>query len=74
MTSSDELANIVISYYSQIPVEDRVHAVRTLDNIRREEAYCLVGFVQLKIPGWQEGQAFDISILKDYKQGIDTHA
>ena len=74
MTSSNELANIVTSYYPQVPVEDRVHAARTLDKIHRAEAYRLVEFVQSKIPGWQVGQAFDTSILEEYKQGIDTHA
>ena len=73
MTSSNELANIVTSYYPQVAVEDRVHAARTLDKIHRAEAHRLVEFVQSKIPGWQVGQAFDTSILEEYKQGIDTH-
>lgn len=74
MTGSGELANIIKSYYPQIPVEDRVHAARTLDKIHRAEAHRLIEFVQSKIPGWRVGQVFDTRILEEYKQGIDVKA
>lgn len=74
MTSSNELGETMKAYYPTIPPEDRPHASRTLYKIHHEEACRLVDFVQSKIPGWQVGVPFDTSILKDYKQGIDTEA
>ncbi len=74
MTSSNELGETIQSYYPQIPPKDRMHAARTLHKIHHEEACRLVDFVQSRIPGWQVGVPFDTNILKDYKQGIDTHA
>lgn len=74
MTSSNELGETMKAYYPTIPPEDRPHASRTLYKIHHEEACRLVDFVQSRIPGWQVGVPFDTSILKDYKQGFDTHA
>lgn len=70
-TSGKDLPDIIKAYYPKVAVKDRVHAAHTLTQIHRAEAIRLNDFVRSRIPGWQVGQAFDTSILDEYRQGID---
>lgn len=72
VTSSNALGETIQSDDPQIPPKDRMHAHDI--KIHHEEACRLLDVVQSRIPGWQVGVPFDTSILKDDKQGIDTHA
>lgn len=69
-----DVAEAVKAYLSKIPAEDRINAGWTLNHIHQAEAQRLVDFVRSRVPGWQHGQAFDTSILDEYKQGIDMKA
>ena len=35
-----------------VPVSDRANAGWTLDQMHRDEVYCLYDFVRFRIPGW----------------------
>jgi hypothetical protein len=73
-SSGNEYGDAIKAYALTIPPEDRAHAKYTLHQIHREEANRLQDFVKSRIPGWQVGQAFDTSILDEYKQGVDVKA
>lgn len=65
---------MVHRYLMSIPAGDRRDAAYTTNQIHFDEVDKLHAFVKSHIPGWQPGQAFDTSILEEYRQGIDGKA
>ena len=72
--SGNERGDTIRAYVMTLPPEDRANAGYTLNQIRLEEANRLCDFVRSRGPGWQHGQAFDTSILDEYRQGVDVKA
>ncbi len=66
--------DIIKEYDRRVPVKDLYNSMRTLTQIHHNEAVRIQNFVRSRIPGWEVGQAFDTSILDEYRQGIDIKA
>ena len=72
---TDYLSPIVKSYIQTIEPEKRIASSRALQKVWREESDRIGWYIHSKDPSWTNwGQKFDLSILDDYKQGIDIKA
>lgn len=74
LTDGEERSALIRNYILSIPESQRLSAAWTLDEIFSSESQRLIDIAKTKIPGWQNGQAFDRSFFKDDIQGsvIDT--
>ena len=69
------LSNIVKSYVPTVAVDERLASSWALQRVWREEVDRIGQYIHSKDPNWTVwGQHFDLSILDDYKQGIDVKA
>ena len=63
------------SYVQTVAVDKRLATSRALQQTWREEVNRLGWYIHSKNPNWTSwGQPFNLSILDDYKQGIDVKA
>ena len=72
--TGNEYGEMVHSYLMSIPAKDRRDAAYTIDQIHFDAVDKINAFVKSRVPGWQPGQAFDTSILDEYRQGVDVKA
>ena len=69
------LSNFVKSYVPTVAVDERLATSWALQRVWREEVDRIGQYIHSKDPNWITwGQKFDLSILDDYKQGIDVKA
>lgn len=72
---TDYLSPIVKSYVKTVAVDKRLASSYSLEKVWREEVDRIGWYIHSKDPSWTVwGQHFDVSILDDYKQGIDVKA
>ncbi len=73
---ADPISDFIKSYYmsDKIAIDDRKHYAHTLEQISIQEARRISDFIESRVPGWEPGKKFDLSILDDYHIGISVTA
>ena len=70
---TDYFSPIVKNYIVTVDPEKRMAASQTMQKVWQDEVDRIGQYIHSKDPNWTTwGQKFDLSILDDYKQGIDV--
>ena len=71
----NEMAELIKSYVRTLPVDKRMAAKYTLQEIWFAEVDRIGWYIHSQDPSWTMwGQAYDTSILDNYQQGVDVKA
>jgi hypothetical protein len=71
----DDLSSLVKSYIRTVPVDKRLATSRTMQKTWFAEVDRIGQYIHSQDPNWKVwGQKYDLSILDNYQQGIDTTA
>ena len=71
VSDGEDISKVIRDYTMSLAPEKRLSASWTLNEIFQSEATRLGEFVHQQDPNWNWGKPFDISILDDYRQGVD---
>jgi hypothetical protein len=71
----DDLSSLVKSYIRTVPVDKRLATSRTMQRTWFDEVDRIGQYIHSQDPSWKVwGQKYDLGILDNYQQGIDTTA